>query len=520
MTRRPRARAGRPTTSENAAAESQYRTVAGQQRHRSTAERVLTNDESQRGWQNAVRGGHRRTPACLAMRPSAGRVGTDARKRDRTATSDRRIANVEELYRRRPQGRNGKAAAPSPRALAPVDCSKLISLHEVPSEKIEYLLPDMIALGSFTNLQGPKGEGKSTMMFDLAARLSAGKSMPFCNAPPITGGAILLLAEDDLGATVKDSIVAAGGVPEKIRVFSKRDSLYLDDPNDLRLIQGAAEDIDARLLVADPCSEFFRRCLKDEKVIRESFRPLRALAASIELAVVFIGHPTKSGSNSLYRGLGGVAVVNAARAALVVGHDPSSEDPYQHVLAFHRGNLPRTRDRSLVYRTVKRGDAIVIEWLGESKHSADDIVAAAHNTDAHSQLKEACHVLYSILTTYEDPMPATEVHSAAQEALVSVGTLKRAKKLSEFAPGESRTPICLRRTRQQNRDGSGSCPTTKEFLRPYREQFLREQEDQSSPGKSTTPKNIDDIATAMARAKETPTKVRREQPCDVHDAEK
>ena len=168
-------------------------------------------------------------------------------------------------------------------------------------------------------------------------------------------------------------------------------------------IQRAAEDIDAKFLVADPFSEFFSRSLKDEKVIRESFSPLRALAVSIKMAVVLIGHPAKSNSNSLYRGLGGVAVVNAARAALVVGHDPSSEDPYQHVLAFYRGNLPRTRDRSLVYRTVKRGDAIVIDWLGDSKYSADDIVAAAHNADAHSQLQEACHVLYTFLTPKKIP---------------------------------------------------------------------------------------------------------------------
>jgi hypothetical protein len=237
------------------------------------------------------------------------------------------------------------------------------------------------------------------------------------------------------------------------------------------------------------------------------------LAASIKLAVVLIGHPTKSGSNSLYRGLGGVAVINAARAALVVGHDPSSEDPYQHVLAFHRGNLPRTRDRSLVYRTVRHGDAIVIEWLGDSKYSADDIVAAAHNTDAHSQLQEACYVLYSILTTHEGPMPATEVYSAAQEALVSVGTLKRAKKMLKVrSRRESHTdlPAADRAAKTQ---WLWELPDDVEFLRPYQEQFLREQQDQSRPGKSTAPENIgdeggvvrkkDDIATGIARAEET-----------------
>ena len=56
-------------------------------------------------------------------------------------------------------------------------------------------------------------------------------------------------------------------------------------------------------------------------------------------------------------------------------------------------------------------------------------------------------------------MPATEVYSAAQEALVSIGTLKRAKKMLKVRSRRESLTICLRRTRQQKRDGFGSCPT-------------------------------------------------------------
>jgi hypothetical protein len=367
---------------------------------------------------------------------------------------------------------------------------KLIPLTTVKVEDMRFLVPDLIPLGHITALYGPKAEGKSTISYDLTARLTSGMPVPFCGDHMITGGAILLQAEDDLG-TVRKSIEAAGGNASRVRIFSKLDWMHLDDPEDLRLIQQAAKEVDAKLLVADPFSEFFSKTLKDEKVIRKSFRLLRALAASLKMAVVLVGHFTKTGSNALYRGIGGVAIVNAARAALVVGHDPSSDDPYQHVLAFNRGNIPRTRDVSLVYRTVKRGDAIVIEWLGESRYSADDLVAASHNADAQSQLQESCYVLYSILASHGGPLPATEVNKAAQAALVSVSTLKRAKKLLKVRSRRKSFEISFPVQQDDEAEEDDrkemelqtvicwvwELPDDDELLRPYQERFEQDNKE-------------------------------------------
>lgn len=388
--------------------------------------------------------------------------------------------------RKRIKGRSGLAAPlallhPPGHQTAPAkDRGKLIRLDAVEDEEIRWLFPDLIPLGSITILDGPKAEGKSTLMYDLAARLTAGNPMPFGGGNAITGGAILLQAEDDLGATVKKSIVAAGGVAEKIRVFRKVDTLHLDNPEDLKLIQRAAKEIGAKLLVADPYTEFFRKNLKDEKTIRKSFRLLRALAASLNMAVVLVRHFTKTGSNALYRGLGGVAVINAARAALVVGRDPSSEDPHQHVLAFNAGNLPRERDVSLVYRTVKYDDAIAVDWLGESKYSADDLVAATHNADAQSQLQEAAYVLYSILFTAGTPVLATAVKEAAEQALVSIGTLKRAKKMLKVRSRRKSFEIEVRgddgeKGLQTKVGWTWELPDDEELLEPYRARFEREK---------------------------------------------
>jgi len=355
--------------------------------------------------------------------------------------------------------------------------NKLMVLGDVARSEIQWLVPDLIPLGSITVIDGQKGEGKSAIANDLAARVTGGKLMPLCTGEPISGGAILLQAEDDLGATVKASIEAAGGDPQNIRVYAKAESLHLDDPEDLSMIRQAAKEINARLLVADPFSEFFGKTLRDEKTIRNSFRLLRGLAADLQMAVILVRHFTKSGSHALYRGLGGVAVVNSARAALVVGHDPSSNDPYRHVLALNRCNLPRNRDISLVYRTVKQGDAIVIEWQGESKYSADDMVTAAQNPDDHSQLEEACYILYSILTTNGGPMAATDIYQAAKDGLVSVGTLKRAKKMLRVCSRRKSVEIAKNGNKKTTVQWVWQLPDDADLLCPYHKRLLREQGD-------------------------------------------
>lgn len=413
---------------------------------------------------------------------------------------------------KRIKGSNRIAASLAP--LAPLPSQKLISLSDVETENLEWLFPNLVPAGGLTILDGAKAEGKSTLLYDLAARVTSGDPMPFSDGHTVTGGVILLEAEDDLGTTIKKSIVAAGGMPEKIRAFSKNHALHLDNPEDLRLIHAAAVEIDAKLLVVNPMSEFFSKTMKDEKVIREAFRSLRDLAASLKMAVVLVRHVTKSGGSALNRGLGGVAIINAARSSLMVGRDPSSDEKYRHVLAFNRGNLPRTRNVSLVYRTVKRDDTIVIQWVGESQHTADDLLSSAPgSSDDDSRLAEACYVLYSTLFDNGGQLPATEIKKAAQKALVAEGTLKRAKKKlkvrsrkrsftiplpveDDDSDGDQQQQPVLQAGREPTIQWVWELPTDEEdLLRPHRERFEREQAEEEAENAATIRQPFDQQIT-------------------------
>ena len=69
---------------------------------------------------------------------------------------------------------------------------------------------------------------------------------------------------------------------------------------------------------------------------------------------------------------------------------------------------------------------MTVEWLGPSRHTAEDLSAGNPATDDRSALLEAQQVLYSILS--KGRVSANNVHRFAKQATVSERTLKRAKR--------------------------------------------------------------------------------------------
>jgi hypothetical protein len=81
----------------------------------------------------------------------------------------------------------------------------LTLLSEISPEPVEWLWKGYIPLGEITILEGDPGTNKSSVIIDLAARLSRGQAMP-C-APPSRGrkrkgGTLLLVGEDSIHKTV------------------------------------------------------------------------------------------------------------------------------------------------------------------------------------------------------------------------------------------------------------------------------------------------------------------------------
>jgi hypothetical protein len=350
---------------------------------------------------------------------------------------------------------------------------ELISISDVKPEAVQWCWNDRIPLGGITLLDGDPGDGKSTILYDLSARVTTGRPMPFSDDFVGPAGVVLLQAEDLLGATVRPNLEAAGADLSRIAVFDRRrfSKNSFDLLKDISIIEKAIESTGAKLVIIDPLPAFLGNP-NSEASVRKALSELAILAEAKNLAIVIVRHLTKGrSSQSKYRGSGSIGIIASARSALFVGHDPSSDDPHQHVLALNKSNLADAEPLS--YRTVKQGDAITVEWLGKSSHTVDVLSESGADNFRHSQLDEACYVLYTILADHEGPMPATEVKKQAGEALVSPRTLKRAK---------TKLGVMSRRVSAIRTEENGKptihwvweLPNNDALLRPFLERSMRE----------------------------------------------
>lgn len=303
---------------------------------------------------------------------------------------------------------------------------RLIRLNQVTERERSFLWQDRIILGELTLLDGDPGSGKSGITYDLAARVTTGRPMPFCTIRSEPAGAVLFQAEDSLERDMRPNLRAAGADPSRILAYDRSAAIDrpLIFPDDIPVLEASITEINAKFVVIDPISSFLGVSLNHDQSVRKALGPLADLADRRNIAIVLVRHLTKSGQgHALYRGAGSIAIIGAARSALVVGDDPAANDKHSHILAQSKCNSASAG--SIAYRTVLNRDrTITVRWVGPSSCSADEIIVNAQKHD-RSAFNEAIEVLQEILS--EGPLPVKEVNKLAADAGVSKRTLRRAK---------------------------------------------------------------------------------------------
>ncbi len=302
----------------------------------------------------------------------------------------------------------------------------LIAMDEHTPRQIEWLWPGRIPCGGISLFDGNPGANKSSLLYDIAARVTTGRSMPDCNAACPAGAVILLQAEDALD-TIQRNLEAAGADLAKIFLCDKSLSSaggILTLPDDLDFLTTEIEQRKPRLLIIDPVPAFISVNLNNDQAVRQVTQPLAALAERTGVAIVLVRHLTKSGgANPLYRGAGSIALIGAARSGLLVAADPGN--PEHRVLAQTKSSLAAPVS-SLSFRPVSKGNGVAIEWLGQSDYSAAQLLEA-DRSHSRRELEEAIFVLYSILA--DGPVPAKEAKRLAAAAGISDRTSRRAKEV-------------------------------------------------------------------------------------------
>lgn len=99
---------------------------------------------------------------------------------------------------------------------------KLISLDTIPVQEVEWLVHPFIPCGKITIVQGDPGEGKTTFILQLIARLTTGRPS-WEGMPPMTpSNVIYQTAEDGLSDTIKPRLLTAGAACDEEKGMSFR----------------------------------------------------------------------------------------------------------------------------------------------------------------------------------------------------------------------------------------------------------------------------------------------------------
>ena len=318
--------------------------------------------------------------------------------------------------------------APTPAAtpFAGVRCADIVSAS------VSWLWEPYLARGKLAILDGDPGTGKSFVTIDLACRLSCGRPMPDTDAAPAPAANVLLMnAEDDARDTIRPRVLAAGGDPERVRIFASP-GIGLERvprfPEDFDRLEAAVRETRAALVVIDPMMAFFPPdvCANSNQAVCAALLPLSAMAASTGACVLLVRHLRKSGgASAVYRGLGSIGILGTARTGLMISRHP--DDPELRVLTLSKTNIgPQGQSLGFRLGRSEKGGATVVDWTGPLDVTPDDLFGAGLPLRAGSRTRErAAEWLRNFLL--DGARRATDVQVAARAAGIPERTLTRVK---------------------------------------------------------------------------------------------
>jgi hypothetical protein len=260
---------------------------------------------------------------------------------------------------------------------------------------------------------------------------------------------LLLTAEDDLADTILPRLEAHGADVSKVVAIPAIPGQHvvpfprplLNNPDDTKPIASRAFELrrdlvrihqllcampDCRLVIVDPISAYLGDVNEQSNSeVRGLMLPLAALAQQQNVAVLAVTHLRKKEGAAIYRSMGSLAFVAAARAAWLVAKDPKS--PQRRLLMPLKNNL--AADVTGLAFTIETHAATrqpIIHWSPDPiAISADTIVGNARprgRPDAACQ--DAMDWLRKRLA--KGPAPARDVVEEADAHGISKATVRRA----------------------------------------------------------------------------------------------
>jgi hypothetical protein len=355
--------------------------------------------------------------------PSAARVESELRAENRALRKAVHAArDLRKLVNGAPEAEAFDAAAAAtqkaPAATAAAEDVEVVCMADVEPSDPPWLWEGRVALKTITLLVGDPGLGKSTVLLDLAARVSTGRPFPGPTERREPAGVVLLGAEDALDFVVRPRLDALDADVSRIyvikAVLDKRRRRPVSLETDLQRVEEVLENFDARLFIIDPLSAYMGRNVntwKDSDV-RAIMDPIADMSERRSLATIGLLHLNKATErDALHRSQGSTAFVAAARSVLALAPDPDDADhKTRRVLVHIKCNFAPKADARMLDVTPP------MRWLEERPDVKASQALTPRREEKGAADRRACEeVIRQVLA--DGPLPASEARAKVHELL-------------------------------------------------------------------------------------------------------
>ena len=295
---------------------------------------------------------------------------------------------------------------------------KMIKMSDIEAQEIEWLWYPYIAYGKLAIVQGDPGDGKTTLILNLAAKLTKGEGLDENMKVTEPMNVVYQTAEDGLADTVKPRLLQAGADCERVLVIdeSEKSLSMLDERIEEALIKTGA-----RVLILDPIQAYLGSGTDMNRAneVRNMTKRLAALAEKYKCAIILIGHMNKAaGNKAAYRGMGSIDFYAVARSVLLVGRVEG--EPNIRAMVQIKNNLAEF-GHAKAFRLSEEG----FRWLGDYEITADEVLGGyAPKINKLEQAKDLLRELSKELEKVE----SNSIYDMAKEQNISKRTLENAKR--------------------------------------------------------------------------------------------
>ncbi|MDD2979982.1 MAG: AAA family ATPase [Hespellia sp.] len=337
--------------------------------------------------------------------------------------------------------------------------NKLLTLYsEVRSEPVKWLWYPYIAIGKITLLQGDPGDGKSTMMMNLIAEISKGGASPDGRAFGRPRRVIYQCSEDGVADTIKPRLEKSCADCSNVAFINEEiySGLTLDDER----IRDAIISFRPSLVIIDPLQAYIGNG-SDLQIAGKSRKLMSRLglwASMYDVAVVLIGHMNKkTGGKELYRGLGSIDVMAAARSVLQV--ERTEKNPSVRMVKQIKNSLGPSDSEFYFEITKETGFRWLESEADEEEYkkeeplriqALEDIKEITDIPIFQTKLERAAYLMKCYLE--QGDMASTDIYQKLSQAGIGHKTAEDARKLLGIK--------CYRKMRRWY----WSLPRTKEIL--------------------------------------------------------